>query len=85
MLAMFDKPEGLHTRTVEFQTANGVQVVGVINEIQAEDGSRESWNIVGHFTLKPPVGVKATPGQWTKIYYNTVRREGFFIDGKWWG
>lgn len=72
------KPDG-KTLTVTFEVqdptiANRVTVEVIVNGAQAEDGSRESWNIEGFEIAQDGKPLKG----WSKvrIYFRTDRRTG---------
>ena len=62
---MFSLFEGKHIKL----TVDGKEVeVGVL-QVQAEDGSRESWNLAGYI-------VGTLPSQCFRAYFSTRRRKG---------
>lgn len=69
MLALFDRPQqGTSSRKATFVTEDGKHHIVTILSVEAEDGSRESWNIKAHIAEKN-----------LSIYYRTDNREGFVL------
>ncbi len=52
-------------------TVDGQEVEVSVLQIQAEDGSRESWNLAGQIISKAKM-------QYFRAYFNTLRRKGQF-------
>ncbi|MFA6446211.1 MAG: hypothetical protein WCW14_03110 [Candidatus Paceibacterota bacterium] len=83
-MALFASPENGCSQTVlfEFEFDRGLpatsQLAGTwanIFSVEAEDGSRENWNILGTSTETQHHGPF---GRKFKVYYNTQRRSGTF-------
>jgi len=83
MLALFDKPRSGHpaVRTVDFEVLipMPVLITASVTSVQAEDGSRESWNVEGYVYgaehLTPDQRSDSLPanGQRLFIHYRTAR------------
>jgi hypothetical protein len=81
MLALFDKPRSNHpaVRTVDFEALipMPVLITASVTSVQAEDGSRESWNVEGYIYgaehLTPGQDGNSLPrnGRRVFIYYRT--------------
>jgi hypothetical protein len=82
MLALFDKPRSSHpaVRTVDFEALIPVPVLVTmsVTSVQAEDGSRESWNVEGYVYgaehLTPGQSDSSLPvnGKRLFVYYRTA-------------
>jgi hypothetical protein len=79
--ALFKKGDDGHSRKVKFTilTPNNFVVEASVSSVEAEDGSRESWNIIG-YALNVTTQRKSAPK--LKIYFTTHRRTGVlsFVD-----
>lgn len=83
-VALFDRRTG-HRHPIEIKDSDGAVYEVVVEAVQAEDGSGDSWNINGYAKPKVTSSIPGIPvrqmnirGRKCTIYFRTDFRKGWF-------